>query len=369
MEIKRLGILIFYDERGFVSEYVKHLIRELKTVTTKLVVIVNGIIDECGIQELNKLSVRVIIRENIGYEMKAYEEFFFHYWDEYKNEGYDEIIMCNDSFYGPFIPMKELVDSFEEDTCDLWGINLADNYIVQVLHSYFRVFRKKIIADGALEKYFEENKHLCINCEADAVAIFEYGLFAELMDKGYTYSYYSYSQNKDMYSQPYTLIVNNKFPIMKRKAFSKKMCDAKEINKAIQYIDKETNYDINLILTDANKKYGCAWLEINRNTVNVEIRSKRNEIIQFLKKNPNVYIYGAGLKGRKFWGVYKKYMQNFQGFIVSDNQDMEQRELYGYPIFGYSEIDLSDSAIVVCVNEKHILEIEENLKNLLVFIV
>ena len=137
--IKRLGILVFYNERGVVPKYVKHLICELKSVTTALVVIVNGKMQKNEVQELENMLVHVVVRENIGYEVKAYEEFFRNNWDEYKKEEYNEIIMCNDSFYGPFIPMKQLVDSFQDDVSDFWGINLADNCMLQVLHSYFRV--------------------------------------------------------------------------------------------------------------------------------------------------------------------------------------------------------------------------------------
>lgn len=262
-------------------------------------------------QELEDMSVRVIVRKNIGYEMKAYEEFFLNDWHEYKKKGYNEIIMCNDSFYGPFVPLKELVKSFQNDRSDFWGMNLGDNCMLQVLHSYFRVFRKKIIDDGALEKYFEENRNLDICCGVDAVAIFEYGLFAELIDRGYTYSYYSLSGNKNIYSQPYTLVRYNKFPIVKRKAFSGELSDAQELKEVIKYVDEETDYNVNLMLDDVSYRYGDIWKEARRKDTEVLSRSKRQEIIQFLKNNSNIYIYGAGLKGRKFWSVYRKQPKIF----------------------------------------------------------
>ena len=53
--IKRLALYIFYEKEGYVSDYVKYYVKELKKVTDRVVFIANGQILPEGRKEIESL--------------------------------------------------------------------------------------------------------------------------------------------------------------------------------------------------------------------------------------------------------------------------------------------------------------------------
>ena len=146
--MKRLGIFVFYDKDGIVDDYVIYLISELKKCMTDLVVVVNGSIGMAGKVQLEKLADRLYVRENKGYDAMAYKLALTDYlgWD--KIVQYDEVLLTNDTYYGPFYPFQDLFDTMAHRNADFWGISCqresADyfSYNQRIIPSYihFSVF-------------------------------------------------------------------------------------------------------------------------------------------------------------------------------------------------------------------------------------
>ena len=42
--MKRLGIFVFFDRKGIVSQYIEYLLAELKSVITYQIIVVNGLL-------------------------------------------------------------------------------------------------------------------------------------------------------------------------------------------------------------------------------------------------------------------------------------------------------------------------------------
>ena len=70
---KRLCIFSFFDKTGYVDDYVIYLLKELISCTNRLIIIVNGMLDERGQAFLTQFTDEVYIRENIGYDAGAYK--------------------------------------------------------------------------------------------------------------------------------------------------------------------------------------------------------------------------------------------------------------------------------------------------------
>ena len=72
-----------------------------------------------------------------------------------------------------------------------------------------------------------------------------------------------------------------------------------------------------------------------------------------------MYIYGAGAFGSRIYLVYRKYMKNCKGFILS-RKDMDT--VLGAKVYGIDEIDLDRSAIIIGMDKKNTEEVlRENL--------
>ena len=107
-----------------------------------------------GEENLKKYAEEIFYRENIGFDAGGFKEALCNYigWDTVLE--YDELILTNDSVFGPLYDLKEFIESIEKDKeWDLCGINTAYDFHTWHLSSYFLVFRK----NGFLSETFKEH--------------------------------------------------------------------------------------------------------------------------------------------------------------------------------------------------------------------
>lgn len=88
------------------------------------------------------------------------------------------------------------------------------------------------------------------------------------------------------------------------------------------------------------------------------IREKKEILIQtlisFLKEKNKVYFYGAGDVGRMMYDFCEKQDIDFEGFLVSDDQQLSKRRLRLKNIFHLNEIELNDNiAVVITISRSY----------------
>ena len=124
MNRKRLGLFLFFDRDGIVDDYVLFLLKELRSVLTELIVIVNGSVNEAGFQALDAVADSVVIRENEGFDAGAWREGILTIAGKDKIRTFDELILTNDSYFGPFIPFSTVFERMERQKVDFWGLSV-----------------------------------------------------------------------------------------------------------------------------------------------------------------------------------------------------------------------------------------------------
>ena len=117
----RYAIFVFYDRDGIVDEYNYVLLHEIKKYVKKLLIICNGDVNENGISGLNQYADEVIVRPNKGFDITAYKLGIFNekYLELVK---YDEVIIFNNTFFGPLYPFSEMFDYMNQKDIDFWGM-------------------------------------------------------------------------------------------------------------------------------------------------------------------------------------------------------------------------------------------------------
>ena len=237
--MKRFSIYCFYDRDGIVGEYVCHYLRALKKVSDYIYVVVNGSITAGGRQKLLSVADRVDQRENYGLDAYAYRHALQECRDQLKE--YDELILSNNSFYGPVYPLEDVFSTMNTaDTAassDFWGITIHPqlqmvinkkqklDYVNEHVQSYFIVFRKKVFQSRVFEQFFQNLPE--IDNFLDAVVLFELELTRVLTEEG-RFSYKSYVNPADFpdgnctISYPWDLYRDGKSPFIKRKVFFEK---------------------------------------------------------------------------------------------------------------------------------------------------
>lgn len=119
----RRGIFVFYDANGIVDEYVEVLLKSMEEILTNLLIVINGEIKLDSLLKLGKYADRIFFRENKGYDGGAYKDVFLNFAKDDKWESWDEVILFNDTFYGPLFSWSEIFDKMSKVDVDFWGLS------------------------------------------------------------------------------------------------------------------------------------------------------------------------------------------------------------------------------------------------------
>lgn len=361
---KRIAIFALYSRTGELTKDVEFLIASLKQEVFKLVIVVNGQLKD--FEKAKHLSDFLIIRENAGYDAGAYKEALLHTEVREMMEGCQELVFCNDTFYGPFITFREIWNQMNETDVDFWGLNLSDNGLFTFLQSYFLVFKKKTWS--SLIKYFDEEIDEYTFDFQKVLVSFEQNLFMFMKGCGFVYGAYRV-QRYNAFSDADGSICYDGLPILKKKVFSEKYYDKKKIFNALSYIDRNYNYDIELILKDVEIRNSIRLLydEIKRNEIDVHAKKivvtnvKHEDIVLFAEKFRRIYIYGIGKYSKLVRNILDENM--IAGFIVSDDQKHSFMH-DGQYVYGLSEFKCKmdrKAPILAALGEKNKQMVQEGL--------
>ena len=96
--------------------------------------------------------------------------------------AWDELVLVNSSVFGPVTPLARAFQRMESVACDFWGMSdsLEIEYHVQ---SFFLVFRKSMLASGAIEQFFASV--LPYRHKPQAIRSYELGLTHFFLDRGF----------------------------------------------------------------------------------------------------------------------------------------------------------------------------------------
>ncbi len=344
--MKRCTILVLYDKDGIFDEYVFFLIKELRSVSHHIIAVVNGIIKEEYLTKVEKTCDEIVIRENIGFDAGAYKDIMLNHFNDEDLLQYDELIFCNDSFFGPFVPFKEIFAEMDERECDFWGLNFIDFKLFANIQSYFLVFKNKIMKSKTLFDFFKQMPN--VNTFHEACTYFENSIFEYIVDMKFTHSTFCPPNNIDIYMNSDKILIDYNFPILKKKCFSSLCYDKNTILNSLTYINSNFKYDLSLITEYINRKYkidlNIGFIESYRidseKLLQVEIlkgtKCENEEIIDFIDGYDNIYLYGTGMYTVSFMHKFRKYKHKIKGMIVSNGYKKEDTCM-GYEIIEYEK--------------------------------
>ena len=181
---KRLCVFAHYDPEGVLDEYVVRLLVALREVCSTLIFVSTS--PNLSVSAVTPHADQVIARNsqalptsspwvfpvigvNFAYEFASWKAGLEATpdWGDY-----DEIVLCNDSVYGPLSPLSDAFREMEQVDCDFWGI--TDSLEVKRhIESYFLVFRKPVIASPVFADFWgdlrpvEDKRRLIAQCEIE----------------------------------------------------------------------------------------------------------------------------------------------------------------------------------------------------------
>lgn len=117
---RRLILYSFFDSQGRVDAFVLASLRGLRPHAAELIVVVNGNVDDDGRQALETVADRVLTRENTGLDIGAHRDALERLADELSS--FDEIVMTNDTWYGPVRPWGPIFAQMAARAVHFWGL-------------------------------------------------------------------------------------------------------------------------------------------------------------------------------------------------------------------------------------------------------
>ena len=269
---RRLGIFAFYEKNGIVEDYVIYLLQDLKECLEQLIIVCNGTLSEGGRQKLVEVADEIFVRENKGYDVGAFREVLLSHVGKDKIKNFDEVVLCNDTFFGPFVPFSTIFSEMEKRKLDFWGLSAqpealdfwggTNRRISSFIQSFFLVIEKNMLSDDRFWEYWvridAENwnvTQVVINHEQYFTPYFE--SLGYCWDTYTDNSFFVGNLEQNMFTPylviPYELIKYGKCPFLKKKCVIGKdisqgmEADNGSFSKAMEYIRKSTEYNHELI--------------------------------------------------------------------------------------------------------------------------
>lgn len=352
--MKRLGICVFYDQKGIVDTCLEVLLESFEPILERLIVVINGYFTEDAYAKICKYSDEVYKRENIGYDGGAYKDIFIKYLSVCNLQRYDEIIIFNDTFYGPFYPWAEMFDRMKRVPVAFWGITRHPggkfseiNIFGPHIQSYFIAIRKEMFSNSVFGEFWENLEYPV--SRQDAVENFEIRFTDFFSQRGFKYTSWMDMQgycpeyNEISYSSPhvYELIKKYHIPVMKKRILT--WDNYEQVYKAFKFIREELGYDIANIYKNSLRLYKEGRAENLFDFFSLE---------EFYKRHTKVYIYGTGTRGKQMEKFFNFRNWEIAGFVVTHKEAQEKN------VKEFCDLDLKeDEGIVLALREKAFREV------------
>lgn len=326
--MNRLCIYVTYNKEFKIEAYVGYMLKALREHTTTLYVVCNypHILD--GKEYVEPYADEIFYRENRGYDAGAYKDMLCTIigWD--KIYQYDELVLLNDSFFGPFYNLIDCFDLMDDVNCDFWGMTQhpagefkALGYRFEShIQSYFLVFRSQVLKNSLFKEFWGNFTYP--NTFTETIINFEIGINLCLKKNGFIPKaltdvwgmIFKENQNPTFY-HALELIRDKGLPILKKKIFM--ICNRRFENamNAVDFLQTNELYPIEWI-----------WEWIDRQFYIEDYAADGDNCLDaFRQKYKKVYIYGAGVCGKNLRLYFERKGWKEEGIIVSDlaGQDID----------------------------------------------
>ena len=161
--MKRIAIYVHYEKSGKVLNFEKFFISELLKDFSKVIVVANGEIDKNQLTGFE--NVEIVRRENKGYDFGAWKDVIIKRYER-EIKDYDQLLITNNSIYGPLGSFSGMIAEMDKRNCDFWGINrhpAKDCCIIkgdnatrcyEHLQSYWIVFKSRLLCSEDFISYW-----------------------------------------------------------------------------------------------------------------------------------------------------------------------------------------------------------------------
>ena len=276
--MERLGIAFFYDRDGVVDDYYLYWLDALRPHLAHLVVVVNGPLQPRSEDRVRARADALVLRDNKGFDVWAYRAGLEHVGLAALGR-FDEVVLCNHTFFGPIYPLAEMFDAMAGRAVDFWGITAhagspADpatngEPIPFHLNSHFIAVRRPMASHPAFRAYWDGMAP--IPSYESSIRLHELVFTPHFRALGFTVDAYV---DPDLYGSDYNAffeldetLLRSRSPILKRRAFfhDPAFCQARAIDlpRALSIVERTSDYPVELIWQNIVRATNARTLHAN----------------------------------------------------------------------------------------------------------
>lgn len=214
--MKRLAIFAHYDKDNIIDDYVIYYLKELKKSFETIIFVSDTDLEKEEIDKISNIVDYVQAYHHGEYDFGSYK---YGYFIARKNNllmDTDELLLCNDSVYGPVCSISSILDKMSNFDCDFWGMyeNKHGLYgkIEPHLQSWFLMMKKQVFLSDKFDDFMCKITKKDDKC--DIIQDYEIGFTTE-MSKFFSYfSLYSSEQSNAVVNAA-RLLLKKGFPFIK----------------------------------------------------------------------------------------------------------------------------------------------------------
>lgn len=238
--MRRICLFAGYDKNNKIQDYVTYMVKKLADVS-EVYYAGNG---QFGPDELIKIAPYTQMFYSKQFQKRDFGAWLFliHQlgWDRLAQ--YDELILCNDSVYGPLMDLETVFNEMEYKGYDFWSMT-SDYQAHFYLHRYFMVFSRDVVLNEKFHNFwkavpFEYDSHRC-----------EMELTPLLVEQGFVgNSYIRNFTRHNVLETPEKVLDDYPLPFVKVKSFLPENNYSSGSGIGLRYkIRRNTDYDVGLI--------------------------------------------------------------------------------------------------------------------------
>jgi hypothetical protein len=178
---RNLCFFAHYDIHGVVDPWVLGYLEQIRRNGFDTILITTSPrIDEVSLKSLSGICRTVIHRKNEGLDFGSWR--CAYHWLGTGIQDYDQLLLVNDSVFGPIRDLSETFQRIEKSPADLIG--MTDSWEIQYhLQSYFLYFKASILRSTAFEDFW--NQVSVIKDKQSIIDHFELGTTQFFMAQGF----------------------------------------------------------------------------------------------------------------------------------------------------------------------------------------
>lgn len=155
-KLERICVFSHFDANNRIADYVKHYIQTIASAGFAVIFVsTSDSISQENISELLEICAIVCQRVNSGYDFGSYKTGIDLISARHLKPS--QLVLANDSVYGPFGEIEYLLEFGEKHDLDIWGCTDSFQYTYH-LQSYFLSFGKRAIESKPFLDFWSDEK-------------------------------------------------------------------------------------------------------------------------------------------------------------------------------------------------------------------